>query len=61
MQNRYSKLIILAFLLVQVALIFICGYTPYPDSDGYIAAATEALRQGSPYPSPSQLHNLEFI
>ena len=61
MQNRYSKLIVLAFLLVQVALIFICGYTPYPDSDGYIAAATEALRQGSPYPSPSQLHNLEFI
>ena len=61
MQNRYSKLIILAFLLVQVALIFICGYTPYPDSDGYIAAATEALRQGSPYPSPYQLHNLEFI
>ena len=61
MQNRYSKLIVLAFLLVQVALIFICGYTPYPDSEGYIAAATEALSQGSPYPSPTQLHNLEFI
>lgn len=61
MQDRYSKLIILVFLLVQVAIIFIFGYTPYPDSEGYIAAASEALRQGSPYPSPEQLHNLEFI
>ena len=61
MQNSYSKLIVAVFLLLQFVILFVYGYTPYPDCEGYIPAATEALGQGSAYPSVVQLHSLDFI
>ena len=61
MQNRYSKLIVAVFLLLQFLILFVFGYTPYPDCEGYMAAASEALAQGSPYPSVRQLVDLEFV
>lgn len=37
------------------------GYTPYPDSDGYILLAKECVRRNEPYPVASQINELPFI
>ena len=50
MQDRRDQIVILLFTLVQIALIFVLGYTPYPDSEGYLALARESLAQHQLYP-----------
>ena len=65
MQNSYRQLIIITtisiFTLLQFIILFGYGYTPYPDSNGYILLASECVRMNEPYPVASQLHDLPFI
>ena len=63
MQDRRHQLVILLFTLVQLILVFVLGYTPYPDSEGYIALARESLSLdgGSLYPVAHQLNHYAFL
>ncbi len=60
MQNSYRK-IILAFTLLQLVVLLVFGYTPYPDSNGYITLAKDCILYGEPYPISHQLNHLPFI
>lgn len=54
-------LVIAAFTLLQLVVLVVFGYTPYPDSDGYLNLARECVTQGEPYPTHRQLAELPFI
>lgn len=56
-----SYYIIAAFTLAQLLLLLIFGYTPYPDSDGYILLAEESIAHGEPYPVTSLLNIYPFL
>ena len=46
MQNSNCKLIlgiVITFTLIQLTILFIFGYTPYPDSNAYIQLAIEFM------------------
>lgn len=60
MQNNYYKIII-TFTLLQLIILYIFGYTPYPDSEGYIKLAHDSLIYNEPYPVSSKLTDLAFI
>lgn len=60
MQNRYYK-IITVFILLQLIILCIFGYTPYPDSEGYIKLANDCLIYHEPYPISIKLTDLAFI
>ncbi len=53
--------LILLFILSQIIILAIFGYTPYPDSEGYIALAHDCLKYGDLYPNKYKLHDLAFI
>lgn len=64
MQNSHRKLIIsiiILFTVTQYAILAIFGYTPYPDSNGYMILAQEAVSYGQPYPATQQLENMNFL
>lgn len=60
MQNSHYPLIG-AFTLAQLAIIAIFGYTPFPDSEGYIFLANECLEKGEPYPVSTLLYDYPFL
>lgn len=60
MQNSHHK-IITAFTLLQLIILCIFGYTPYPDSEGYIKLANDCLIYNEPYPVSIKLTDLAFI
>lgn len=60
MQNSHCK-IILTFTLLQLVVLLVFGYTPYPDSNGYITLAKDCLLHGEPYPISHQISELPFI
>lgn len=53
--------VIVGFTLLQLVVLIVFGYTPYPDSDGYLNVARECVAQGEPYPTQSQLVETPFI
>lgn len=60
--DRLAYAITAAFTLAQIAVLMIWGYTPYPDSEGYILLARECLAEGTPfYPTAEQVKELPFI
>lgn len=64
MQNRYHQLIpllIAIFTILQLVILFVFGYTPYPDSKGYIFLAQEAVDNGNLYPITSKLNEYPFL
>ena len=64
MQDSNSKLIyfiVAVFTLLQFIVLLLFGYTPYPDSNGYISIAKECIAQGQPYPSAAQIDNGGFL
>lgn len=64
MQDSNSKIvaaIIISFTLLQFLILIVFGYTPYPDSNGYLFLAKECIRAGEPYPASSQLYSFPFI
>ena len=60
MQNCHYPLIAF-FTLAQIAIIALFGYTPYPDSEGYILLANDCVTRGEPYPVTSQLYDYPFL
>ncbi len=60
MQNSHNK-IITVFILLQLIILCIFGYTPYPDSEGYIKLANNCLIYNEPYPISIKLTDLAFI
>lgn len=60
MQNSHHK-IITAFTLLQLIILCVFGYTPYPDSEGYIKLANDCLTYHEPYPVSIKLTDLAFI
>ena len=64
MQDSHRQLIIViiaVFTLLQLVILVVFGYTPYPDSDGYQLLAQEALQFGEPYPIVSKLNDYPFL
>ena len=64
MQDSHRQLIIIlitVFTLLQLVILVVFGYTPYPDSDGYQLLAQEALQYGEPYPVKSLLNDYPFL
>ncbi len=60
MQNRYREIIAI-FTLIQLIVLGIFGYTPYPDSEGYIRLANDCLVFNQPYPISQKISELQFI
>lgn len=60
MQISHNK-IITVFILLQLIILYIFGYTPYPDSEGYIKLANDCLIYHEPYPISIKLTDLAFI
>ncbi len=55
-ENKTALYIAVAFTVIQLAILFIFGYTPYPDSERYIAMAKETISQGGCfYPTTIQM------
>ncbi len=64
MQNSHRQLVLIliaAFTILQLLILAIFGYTPYPDSDGYLYLAQESLHDGEPYPVTSLLNDYPFL
>ena len=65
MQDSHRQIIvgsiILIFTLLQFLVLAVFGYTPYPDSEGYLYLANENLGLNSPYPTLQQISELPFI
>ena len=65
MQDSHRQIIvgsiILIFTLLQFLVLAVFGYTPYPDSEGYLYLANENLGLNSPYPTSQQISELPFI
>lgn len=48
--NTIILSIIICFITLQILCLCIFGYTPYPDSDGYILLAKECVKYNTFYP-----------
>ncbi|MBO4314776.1 MAG: phospholipid carrier-dependent glycosyltransferase, partial [Prevotella sp.] len=65
MQDCHRKIsviaVVAAFTLAQLLILWIFGYTPYTDSEGYIILAEDSLKYGEPYPIIAKIKELAFI
>lgn len=64
MQDSNSQLILIliaVFTILQLVILVVFGYTPYPDSDGYQLLAQEALEYGEPYPVSTLINEYPFL
>ena len=60
MQNRYYQITI-GFLLWLLAVLFVFGYTPTNDTEGYIEYARICLAEHQPYPCQALFTGQPFI
>lgn len=58
---KAAAAITIVFTLVQLTVLAVWGYTPYPDCTGYEYLAREALAEGGLYPTRSQLVSAPFV
>ena len=64
MQNSHHQLslwLIVVFTILQLVILFTFGYTPYPDSEGYLLHANDAVLHGEPYPIAADIRQYEFL
>ncbi len=64
MQNSHHQIVFLlsaVFTLLQLVVLLIFGYTPYPDSDGYILLAEECVAHDDWYPIATKLNDYPFL
>ena len=64
MQDSHRQLILIliaVFTILQLVILVVFGYTPYPDSDGYLYLAQESLHYGELYPVTSLLNDYPFL
>ena len=60
MQNRHYQITIV-FLLWLLAVLFVFGYTPTNDTEGYIEYARICLAEHQPYPCQALFVGQPFI
>ena len=53
--------IIFVFTITQLIILAIFGYTPYPDSEGYIKLANDALSYHQLYPVNNKINEYAFL
>ena len=56
-----AYIIVAVFTVLQLLLLLIFGYTPFPDSEGYIALAAECAGSHDWYPMARSMHELAFV
>ena len=64
MQNSHRQLVLIliaAFTILQLLILAIFGYTPYPDSNGYISIAEECIAGNDWYPIATKINNYPFL
>lgn len=64
MQDRHHQIVVVIiaiFTLLQFVILAIFGYTPYPDSDGYILLAEECINNNDLYPVASKINDYPFL
>jgi hypothetical protein len=64
MQDSHRQIIaiiIALFTLLQFVILAIFGYTPYPDSDGYILLAEDCINNNDLYPVASKINDYPFL
>ena len=60
MQDSHRQIVLMliaVFTILQLVILVVFGYTPYPDSGGYLYFAQEALHYREPYPVTSLLND----
>ena len=60
MMKKKITYIIGIYTLIQFIILLCFGYTPYPDSQGYINCAQASLNYGQYYPAKEELYTLYF-
>ncbi|HEY9551123.1 MAG TPA: hypothetical protein VIQ97_02455 [Prevotella sp.] len=64
MQDSHCKIvaaIVVLFTAIQLLILATFGYTPYPDSEGYLLLARQCVEQAQWYPMANSLHELPFL
>ena len=64
MQNSHRQLVLIliaAFTILQLLILAIFGYTPYPDSNGYISIAEECIAGNDWYPIATKINDYPFL
>lgn len=64
MQNSHRQLVVILiafFTIAQLAILFIFGYTPYPDSEGYVYLAKESIHYQQFYPVRELINEYPFL
>lgn len=59
--NKNINIITIVYLIFLLIILFIFGYTPMNDTDGYIEYARICLQQGEPYPCNALIKGTPFI
>lgn len=59
--TRTVSIMILLFTVLQIAILSFFGYTPYPDSEGYLYLARESMHWYEPYPVRGLLYDYPFL
>ena len=59
--RRRVLCLVATFTVIQLLLIPLLGFTPYPDCNGYMALAQQSTDAGGPYPVASQMGELAFL
>ena len=60
-QRKSVMAVVATFTLLQLAVLFLFGYTSYDDSDSYISIARECIANGEPYPVSSLINEIPFL
>lgn len=62
MKIQHKALYIIGiYTIIQFVILLGFGYTPYPDCQGYITCAQEALKYGQFYPARETTYTLPFL
>lgn len=64
MQNSHHQIaiiVVVIFTLLQLIVLLLFNYTPYPDSDGYIFLAEECIANNDWYPISTKLNDYPFL
>ncbi len=59
--NKLVNILTVVFTLLQLIILFTFGYTPYPDSEGYIFFAKECIDNNDIYPVATILNSYDFL
>ena len=59
--RRWLCLLAIIYLIMLLTVLAVFGYTPSPDSDGYIYIAQQALAEGQPYPCTATIEGFPFL